>query len=115
MKRHVLYKTTSFHVKKKKQNSVVLSDIVLLSPSPGCAAREGRHFSSSSFINSCEQCALQKTRNPKHLDDEKSRAPRLASHAHWPANPALWHGNKALLPMRCHRVAIRTHPLLFAL
>jgi hypothetical protein len=75
---------------KKKQNNVVLSDTVLLSPSLGRAAGEGRQFSSSFFINSCEPRALQKTRNPKHLDDEKSEAPRLASHAHWPANPALW-------------------------
>jgi hypothetical protein len=43
MKRRVLSKTTPFHVKKKKegQNSVVLNDTVLLSPSPGRAAGEG--------------------------------------------------------------------------
>jgi hypothetical protein len=115
MKRRVLYKTMSFHVKKKKQNGVVLSDTVLLSPSPGHAAGEGGLFSSSFFINSCEPRALQKTRNPKHLDGEKSGAPRLASHAHWPANPVLWQGSKALLPMRCYRVAIGMPPLPFAL
>jgi len=66
MKWRVLYKTTSFHVKKKnKQNSVVLSDTVLLSPSPGHAAGEGKQFSSYFFINSCEPRALQKSRNPK--------------------------------------------------
>jgi hypothetical protein len=69
-------------LKKKKQNSVILSDTVLLSPSPGRAAGEGRQFSSSFFINSCEPRALQKTRNPKHLDDEKLGVPRLASHTH---------------------------------
>jgi hypothetical protein len=64
MKRRVWYKTTPFH-EKKKQNSVVLNDTVLLSPSPGRAAGEGRQFSSSFFINSCEPRALQKSRNPK--------------------------------------------------
>jgi hypothetical protein len=48
MKRHVLYKTAPFHVKKKekkkRQNSVVLNDIVPLSPSPGRAAGEGSFF-----------------------------------------------------------------------
>jgi hypothetical protein len=42
MKRHILSKTTSFHAfqKKKEQNSVVLSDTVPLSSSPGRAAGE---------------------------------------------------------------------------
>jgi hypothetical protein len=44
MKRHVLYKTTPFHVKKKGQNNVVLNDTVPLSPSPGRAAGEGSFF-----------------------------------------------------------------------
>jgi hypothetical protein len=45
MKRHVLYKTAPFHViKKKGQNSVVLNNIVPLSPSPGRAAGEGGFF-----------------------------------------------------------------------
>jgi hypothetical protein len=44
MKRRVLYKTASFHVKKKGQNSVVLNDAIPLSPSPGRAAGEGSFF-----------------------------------------------------------------------
>jgi hypothetical protein len=44
MKRRILYKTASFHVFFLKQNSVVLNDIVPLSPSPGRAAGEGSFF-----------------------------------------------------------------------
>jgi hypothetical protein len=44
MKRRVLSKTTPFHVKKKEQNGVVLSETIPPSSSPGRAAGEERNF-----------------------------------------------------------------------
>jgi len=51
------------------------------------------------------------TRSPTYPHDERPGEPRPASHAHWPANPTSWQGNKALLPMRSNRAAIGTPPL----
>ena len=109
MKRRVLSKTTSFHVKKKKeQNNVFLSDSVPPS-SPGRAAGEDITFVFSSLILLASLPPRVLCPTPFH--DEKPGEPRPTSHAHWPPNPASWQGRKALLPIRNNRAAIGTPPL----
>jgi len=94
---------------KKEQNSVVLSDTVPPSSSPGHAAGEDISFFSSSLL--LPAACPAKTRSPTPPHDEKLGESRPASHAHWPTNPAPWQASKALLPMRSNRAAIGTPPL----
>jgi hypothetical protein len=100
-------------LKKREQNSVVLSDTIPPSSSPGHAVGEDITFIFSSLILSASLPPRVLCPTPSH--DEQSGEPRPASHAHWPTNPAPWQGRKALLPMRSNRTAIGTPPLPFAL
>jgi hypothetical protein len=66
MKRHILSKTTPFHVKKKKeQNGVVLSDTVLPSSSPGRAVGKKETFVFFFFNSSCPSPSPRAQPNPK--------------------------------------------------
>ena len=115
MKRHVLSKTTSFHVKKKRAERCRFEQhcSAFFFPWTRSRGRKKLLFFSSLILHAhLHPRVLCQTRSPTHPHDERPGEPRPASHAHWPANPTPWQGNKALLPMHSNRAAIGTPPLL---